>query len=296
MRSTILTIFSQPSGRQAEILPALPAASSSQGTEPPQTASVGVATTLPSIESVILQKLLGEIETRQLARAQPTYVIQQAPPARHSTTLVRTLCALLWASSMIACVFVVKYIDSQTMVSKDDPQSRSIENLRATIGDQNKEFSTMIDSLQGLANVIASSSRRTEAIPEMITRLGSDLQQIRSPLIRQPVEIPPEPTAATIITVPPVADSAPIPMGGHHHPPMESSVAPMDAVVHHNSLGVMDYWLLPRTVSGVLTMAKVVPIWQSKEGTLVHHVEEAKDYLVTPSGEWVAAPEANGSK
>jgi len=296
MRSTILTIFPHPSERQIGRRPALTGASS-----PPTSGALGpggleATNTLPSIESVILQKLLAEIEARQLARVQPTYVIEQAPPARN-TTLIRTLWSLLWALSMIVCVLLVKYIDGETMVPKgDDHQSRSIENLTVSIGDQKKEFSAMIDSLQGLAVVVASNSRRTAAIPDMLDRLGSDLQQIRAPLVREPAELAPEPKTPTIITVPQEADAAPIPMGGHHHPPIESSVAPPEVVVHHNSLGVMDYWLVPRVVSGVQTMAKVVPVSQSSAGTLVHHVEEVKDYILTPSGDWIPVFQPNGNR
>jgi hypothetical protein len=245
---------------------------------------------------VILQKLLAEVEARQLTRVQPTYVIEQAPPARH-TMLIRTLWSLLWVLSIVVCVFWVKYIDSRTIISRgDDPQLRSIQNLTTSIGDQKKEFSVMIDSLQGLASVIASSSKRTAAIPDMLNRLGSDLQQIRAPRVQKPAAVAaPEPTIPTIIEVPPEGD-APIPMGGHHHAPIQSSVAPPDVVVHHNSAGVMDYWLVPRIESGVRTMAKVVPIAQNNVGTLVHHVAEAKDYIVTPSGEWIEAPEPNGKR
>lgn len=284
MRSTILTIFPDPQQRVPRALPA----ASSERKETPGPATLGGVSALPSIESVILQKLLSEVESRQLARTQPTYIIDQAPAPRY-TTLIRTLLCTVWALSLVVCVFIVKYIDSQTMAPRiDTGQSSAIQNLAANVGDQNKQFSAMIESLQGLANAIASNSKRTASIPEMLNRLGTDLEQIHSPAARQAVELPPVLSAQT-----PEADGAAIPMGGHHHPPLESAiVAPPDAVVHHNSLGVMDYWLVPHTVSGVRNMAKVVPISQTSAGTFVHDVGEMKDYIITPSGVWIAATEA----
>jgi hypothetical protein len=250
---------------------------------------------LPSIESVILEKLLTELETRQLTRVQPAYIIEQ-PAARH-TILIRTLWSLLWVLSILVCIFSVKYIDSQTIRARgDDRQLRSIENLATTMSVQKQQFSTMIDSLQGLAGAIAASSQRTAAIPDLLNRLGSDLKQIRPPLARRPVELAPEAPLPAVIAVAPQIDSAPIPMGGHHHPPIDFSVAPVDVVVHHNALGVMDYWLVPRMVSGARIMAKAVPISQTDAGTFVHHIEEVKDYLVTPAGDWIPASDANGTR
>jgi uncharacterized protein YdaL len=73
-------------------------------------------------------------------------------------------------------------------------------------------------------------------------------------------------------------------------------VAPSNGVVHHNAQGVMDYWLIPRTVSGIPTMAKVVPILQNNSGTFVHHIAEVKDYIVTPTGDWLEVSEPAGNK
>jgi hypothetical protein len=289
MRSTILTILPPPEERQLPPRAAL----AQPGTAPAQGGSPAQASVLPSIESVILQKLLAEMESRQLTRAQPTYVIEQPPAARH-TTLVRALWAILWVLSIGFCIVSVKYFDSQTMVPKSEGGSpRSIEELAANIGDQRKEFSTMAASLESLAQAIASSSKRAEMIPAMLSQLGSEMQQSR-PAIRQPVEPTAERALPAMISLPHEPDSAPIPMGGHVHPPIEFAVAPPDAVVHHNAQGVMDYWLVPRTVDGTRTMAKVVPVLQTSQGTFVHHIAEVKDYIVTPTGDWIVPTEAEG--
>jgi hypothetical protein len=265
--------------------PALTAATSAPGMTP-QDATPRTPDTLPSIEAVLLQRLLAEVEARQLTRAQPTYVIDQSPASRQ-VTLVRILWSLLWVLSIIVCVFLVKYIDSQTMAPRTDAgQLRPIERLTASIGDQQKEFSTMVDSLNGLASVIALNSTRTAAIPGILNRLNSNLQQVRAPLVPKRVDLAAAEAAA-----------APIPMGGHHHPPIDvATVAPQGASVHYNSLGVMDYWLVPRTVSGMHTMVKVVPISQTNAGSFVHDVAEAKDYFLTQSGDWIAVSEVNGNQ
>jgi hypothetical protein len=296
MKSPILTLFPDPAERYVTARPALTGAPSSERTEGLQLAA-GAVNTLPSIESVILQKLLAEVEARQMTRAQPTYVIEQSPAARH-TTLQRTLWCALWALSIVVSVLTVKYIDSQTMVPREnDAQSRSIEKLTASISYQNQAFSTVTDSLQQLANAIASSAKQTAALPQVLDRLGSNLQQVRSPAVRPAPEAASQPVSPVIIgTSPQSIDSAPIPMGGHIHPPIEWAVAPPNVVVHHNSRGVMDYWLMPRTVAGVPTIAKVVPILQNNSGTFVHHIAEVKDYIVTPSGDWIEASESSGNK
>jgi hypothetical protein len=82
-------------------------------------------------------------------------------------------------------------------------------------------------------------------------------------------------------------------MGGHHHDPIEDVIAPRNAIVHHTESGVMDYWLMPRVVSGTRSMIKVFPIAQTNLGIFVHSFDEVRDYVVTPSGDWLAAS-ANG--
>lgn len=235
--------------------------------------------------------MLAELEARQIARVQPTYVIEQSP-AQRQVTLTRTLWSLLWVLSLVVCILAVKYMDSQTMVPRTDAgQSRALEDLTARISDQRKEFSTVADSLHELASAIAVSSTRTQAIPDLISRLGADLQQPRAPLMRRPLDQPAE------SQVPDGSDPAAIPMGGHHHTPIEyATVAPAAAIVHHNADGVMDYWLVPRVISGVPTMVQVVPVSQTNAGTVVHAVAEVKDYLLTPSGDWVPVPERNENK
>lgn len=285
MKSNLLTLFPTPADRYRA------AVTLRKG------ASTGTLETLPSIESVILQKLLAEIEARQITRAQPTYVIDQAPAPRNDT-LQRGLWCSLWALSIVVSVLTVKYIDAQTPAPRvDNNESRSIDKLTATITSQSQAFSTVSDSLEHLAHAIASSTQRTAAIPQMLDRLGSNLQQIRPPAVK-PVAEPVSRSAPVpvIIGSSPQPADTPIPMGGHIHPPIEWAVAPANVVVHHNSQGVMDYWLIPRTVSGVPKMEKVVPVLQNNSGIFVHDVAEVKDYIVTPSCEWIPTSESSTNK
>src|ERR1700761_4402237 len=183
MRSTILTIFPHPSDRVdrtsdcvSRKRPALSAAAGPQPTETRGAVAHGSPEALPSIESLLLQRLLAEVEARQITRAQPTYVIEQQTASRH-TTLIRTLWSLLWALSVILCIFVVKYIDSQTIAPRSDAgQSRAIESLTASLGGQQKELSAMVDALQGLAGTIALDSTRAAAIPDILNRLTTEFQ------------------------------------------------------------------------------------------------------------------------
>lgn len=303
MKSNILTLFPTSAERHTPPAATRNTSSLSALAERLERPASNVET-LPSIESVILQKLLAEIDARQVTRAQPTYVIDQAPAPRNDN-LQRTLWGSLWALSIVVSVLTVKYIDAQTMAPRaDNPESRSIDKLTATITTQSHAFSTVSDSLQQLAHAIASSAQRTAAIPDMLDRLGSNLQQIRLPAVKQAAAVVttssepaprPAPPPVIIGSSPQPAD-APIPMGGHIHPPIEWAVAPANVVVHHNSQGVMDYWLIPRTVSGVLKMEKVVPVLQNNSGIFVHDIAEVKDYTVTPTGEWIPASDSTGNK
>jgi len=291
MSAKILTIFPLPAERYlAERNGPPEGLSSGRGeTLEPATGSVNV---LPSIESLILRKLLSEVEARQITRVQPTYVIDRPPLARHITP-VRALCSLLWAASIALTALTVKYVDSQTMISKsNDSQSRSIETLTATMVHQEEAFATITTSLQQLAGTVASSAKRTQAMPDMLARLANHLQQIQPPPVTQTLESAVQPAMPQMLaTSPRQDDSAPIPMAGHVHHPIEWAVVPSNVVAHHSSAGTVDYWMVPRIQSGVATMAKVVPIAQNNSGTFVHHIAEGKDYTVTPSGDWIESSE-----
>jgi hypothetical protein len=296
MKPKILTIFPLPAERYVAVQSALKEGLSSGHAEALEPAA-GSVNVLPSIESLILRKLLAEVEARQITRVQPTYVIEQPPAARHFTP-VRALCCLLWAASITVAALTVKYVDSQTMIPKSNySQSRSIETLTASIAHQDETFAMIIGSLQQLAGSVASSAKRAEAMPEMLARLANHLQQIRPPAVTQAPELTLQPAMPEMLgTSPRNDDSALIPMGGHIHPPIEWAVLPSNVVAHHNSAGTMDYWLVPRMQSGVPTMVKVVPIVQNNSGTFVHHIAEAKDYTVTPSGDWIESSEPAGKK
>ena len=295
MKSTILTLFPHPAERYGPRT-ALTGAPYSQGAEGLELAARAVNALPIESESVVLQKLLAEVEARQITRAQPTYVIEQSPQPRDST-LYRTLWGLLWALSIVVSGLTVKYIDSQTMVSREnDGQSRSLEKLIASIGEQNQAFSNVSNSLQRLTGALASSAKQTAAIPELLDRLGNTFQQSPSPVLRHGPEPVSQPVLPVIVGISPQKSEPPISMGGHIHPPIEWAVTPSNVVAHHNSRDVLDYWLIPRTVSGVPTMAKVVPIFQNNSGTFVHHIAEVKDYIVTPSGDWIEASEPAGNK
>jgi hypothetical protein len=139
----------------------------------------------------------------------------------------------------------------------------------------------------------------------MLDRLNSSLGQIRlrefsqSPIPAvpqkpaQPEAIqPPEVTRPVSSKIEPTVTVA----TGHVHPPIEWAVVPANVVVHHNAAGVMDYWQVPRVLSGVPTMAKVIPIAQNNFGTFVHHIAEGRDYVVTRFGDWIETPTSSVTK
>jgi hypothetical protein len=188
--------------------------------------------------------------------------------------------------SIVLCVFVVKYIDRGNMPQAFDPaQARSIDHLANSLSDQNKQFARMIDSVETLANSVASSSMRTTAMQAVLRRLARDSSQAADILPQRP----PAPVAPLADPPPEPAAAAPLSMSGHHHDPIEDVIAPRNAIVHHTDSGVMDYWLMPRVVSGTRSMIKVFPIAQTSLGIFVHSFDEGRDYVVTASGDWLAA-------
>jgi hypothetical protein len=276
----ILTIFPRPAPHELEA----PKNRSSTALEP----SNGNAPA--TVESRVIEKLLAELDARVVSRVPGPYLMERSPSRRHIAWL-RGLWVALWVMSIVLCVFVVKYIDRGNTPQAFDPaQIHSIDHLANSIGDQNRQFARMVDSVETLANSVASSSVRTTAMQAVLRRLGHESTQAADILPSRP----PAPIAPVL--APPAQEPAPIAqlsMGGHHHDPIEDVIAPRNAIVHHTENGVMDYWLMPRVVSGARSMIKVFPIAQTNLGIFVHSFDEVRDYVVTPSGDWLPAS-ANG--
>lgn len=293
----ILTIFPPPVRRRissegpAAEAHASPQQPSSQPLLPLPSSS---ATPAVSPEGAVLQRLLAELEARSVLRAPTPYIVEQLP-RRSRVRGVHALVALLWVLSLALCVFVVKYVDlAHTAQSSDPAQTRSLTNLTAAIGDQNKQFARVVNSIESLAGSVASSSVHDSAVAAVLKRLGREPASGAVPLKKPELDLikapppPPAPPAAM-----PQREAAPADrMGGHHHGQIEDVVAPRSAIVHHSDSGVMDYWLLPRMVAGSRIMTKVIPIAQTNLGLFVHGVDEVRDYIITPSGDWLNASES----
>jgi hypothetical protein len=290
--TTILTIFPHSVQREENGSISRVDSSPPQRTEAIVPVVTATSNTTATAESMILQKLLAELEARAISRAQAPYVVQQVPPVR-GPGFVRVQSYLLWVLSVVLCFFVVKYVDREKTNQISDPaQSRSIANLTTRISDQNRQFLQMLDSVEHLASAVASSSMRSAA---MLTRLGHDLKRANSPPPNQKGETGPSP----VPSITPSSSTEALgenSVGGHHHEPAEDLVAMPNVVVHHNEKGIMDYWRVPRIVSGVRVMTKVVPVVQTAAGVFVHNVGEARDYIVTPSGDWLSASDPNANK
>ena len=298
----MLTILPRSDSREVEGEHRSPSKSESTALQPANSAPSG------ALESVLVEKLLAELDARTAARFAGPYFMER-PPVRRHVIWLRTLWAALWLMSLVLCVFVVKYFDRQPALQAFDPaQAQSIHHLANSIGDQNQQFSRMIDSVQTLADAVAAASARTSAMQAALSRLGHDLTPVRAapPQPEAVVSTQTVPTQAVPIVAPatvllpqPViapALTTTLFMGGHRHDPIEDVIAPPNAIVHHNESGAMDYWLMPRIVSGSRTMVKVFPIAQTSLGIFVHCFDEVRDYVVTPSGDWINASDPSGNR
>lgn len=298
----ILTILPRPDSREVEGEHRPPSKSTeSTALQPANSAPSG------AMESILVEKLLAELDARTAARFAGPYFMER-PTVRRHVIWLRILWAALWVMSLVLCVFVVKYFDRQPIPQAFDPaQAQSIHHLANSIGDQNQQFSRMIDSVQTLADAVAAASTRTSAMQAALSRLGHDLTLVPA-APPQPQAVPTQvvPTPAVPITAPatvllpqPIIAPAPttaLSMGGHRHDPIEDVIAPRNAIVHHNESGAMDYWLIPRIVSGSRIMVKVFPIAQTSLGIFVHCFDEVRDYVVTPSGDWLNASDPSGNR
>ncbi len=283
----ILTIFPRPISREPEN-PKVPSAASTA--LQPATGSLAAPA-----ESVVVERLLAELDARAAMRFPGPYLMER-PPARRHVIWLRALWAALWVMSLVLCVFVVKYFDRQTTSQVFDPaQASSINHLADSLSDQNRQFSRMIDSVETLANSVATASVHTTAMQSVLRRLGHDLSQAAD----TPPKRPAAPIAPPLVLLRPEPEPEPLPaaglsMGGHRHDPIEDVIAPRNAIVHHNDNGVMDYWLMPRLISGSRSIVRVFPVAQTNLGIFVHSFDDVRDYVVTPSGDWLAASDPHG--
>ncbi|HEY6987904.1 MAG TPA: hypothetical protein VH369_05945 [Bryobacteraceae bacterium] len=295
----ILTILPRPDSREVEGEHRSPSKSESTALQPADSSPSG------ALESVLVEKLLAELDARSAARFAGPYFMER-PPVRRHVIWLRILGAALWVMSLVLCVFVVKYFDRQPAPQAFDPaQAQSIHHLANSIGDQNQQFSRMIDSVQTLADAVAAASARTSAMQAALSRLGHDLTPVPSALPQPqaaltqvvPTQAVPIVGPATVLLPQPAIapPTTPLSMGGHRHDPVEDVIAPRNAIVHHNESGAMDYWLMPRIISGFRTMVKVFPIAQTSLGIFVHCFDEVRDYVVTPSGDWLNASDPSGN-
>ncbi len=69
----------------------------------------------------------------------------------------------------------------------------------------------------------------------------------------------------------------------------DTSIPMPPGTVTHRSLGLVDYWLVPRLFSSGERMVKVQPYGTNSLGVKVHSLEDGLDYILTPSGQWTAA-------
>jgi hypothetical protein len=265
--------------------------------------TLGRVDTLQSSDVMTLQKILTEVQTRQIPQPQTT-VIEYSPPMR-GTGAHHILWSALCVTSTIAAVFVVKYLDAQKIAPKSpDTASRSLERLTRTLADENQTFAVLNRSLQQLAEAVSASTGHAVAVGKMLEHFNNSFNQT-SPA--KATQSPPSPVAKTSAPreprrAPELAEpiqnpvSTVNPATGHVHPPLDWALVPRNVVVHHDGAGVMDYWQVPRIVSGIPATVRVIPIAQNNLGTYVHHIAEVKDYLITPSGDWIEIPASGGTR
>ena len=303
----ILTILRQPSGVEAERrdrptpqleAPFVP----SPGAITPMVSATGGGDTP---ESAVLQRLLAELDARALVRASAPYAMAQLPQPR-SSGWVRAQLASLWAVSIVLVVFFILYADrerkAQTEAS-ETAQTRSVLSLTGAISEQNKQFTDVIRSVDKLAAAVTSTSLQMAAmqVPPEAPRRDSRPQDSR-PLDSNPRELQTHASKTSTRDLPVSAPTRVTPenpaevlVGGHRHQPIADAVPMGNVVVHHDENGVVDYWLIPRDVAGATVMIRVLPLAQLNQGVFVHDMEDSKDYMVTNSGDWVAASSPGGN-
>ena len=242
-----------------------------------------------------MERLLAELDARAAMRFPGPYLMER-PPARRHVIWLRALWAALWVMSIILCVFVVKYFDRgppprHSILPKPAPST----SWRIPSATRTRQFARMIDSVETLANSVASSSIHTTAMQSVLRRLGHDLSQA--------ADTPPKrPAAPDRSPLSPPASGAGARTAARcrvidgRSPPRPHRRCHCAEERHRPSQrnGVMDYWLMPRLISGSRSMIRVFPVAQTNLGIFVHSFDEVRDYVVTPSGDWLAASGPHG--
>jgi hypothetical protein len=198
-----------------------------------------------------------------------------------------------WIAPILLWFFAVKSVSQQQATNL--AQSQSLVGLVGSISHQNEQVVSLTSSLGNLASAVASSSVRTNGIEAHLEQSRRDLWLIKSKLHNDEMQLKADASAPPVRPPQKVAAALAVKRSSHHHE-IASELQPLaGTVIARESNGRVAYWLVPREVLGALHMVTALPIAAHALGVVVHDVEDGEDYIVTHSGSWLRADDADTS-
>ena len=204
---------------------------------------------------------------------------------------------VLGVAMILFCGFAWRTIERQEGLQQvGAAQSRSLVKLAASIAENDKELNALTVSVSGVGAALTQSTEKLKGFADKLEQHDGELDNLSSRLgtleiatrkhqqaQQQAVERRMPAAVAPPATLSPVASRA---LAHIHH--FDLSIRrPPNSVVHHNSEGEPDYWLVLKITQGAVRMESVQPYSTNGLGVEVHDMENGKDYLVTDSGDWL---------
>jgi len=204
---------------------------------------------------------------------------------------------VLSAAMVFFCGFAWRIIEGQeTLRQVGAAQSRSLVKLVASIAKNDKELNGLTASVNGIGAALTQSTEKLKRFTDQLEQHDGELENLFSRL--RTVEIATwkhqqaqqqavERHLPAVVAPLPSLSQVPSRALAHIHHFDLSIRRPPNSVVHRNSDGEPDYWLVLKITQGVVRMESVEPYDTNGLGVKVHDIEDGKDYLVTDSGDWL---------
>jgi hypothetical protein len=227
-----------------------------------------------------VERLLNNLEARSMALVPYGYGnLREVSTRKTNTAVIAGVIVAIWFSSVVLAIAYMRYV-GRSPFATDRASSAAPLVIAPEPEPQEQKVAASVDHL---ARALASSSERMNELQAAVEKSNRDLQKLTTKN-NAPAPLPPSsaqgetfPSSSSTVVV----ETNNLPKNWHKVldiKPTESAVA------HRGSDGAVDYWLVPRGTEAAAS--KVLPIGNSADGVVVHNLEDGKDYVITPSGEW----------
>ena len=225
-----------------------------------------------------VERLLNNLEARSMALVPYGYGnLREAPVRKTNTAVIAGVVVAMWLGTVILAVAYMRYVGRSPFAAERVPPAVPM----VVAPEPNPQEQKVAASVDYLARALASSSQRMNELQSAVDKSNRDLQKIVSKVNTPPPPVTAAPNETKDVPSTVVVEAPNLPKNWHK----VLDIKPTDsAIAHRGADGNVDYWIVPRGVD--VPPSKVLPIGNSAEGVLVHNLEDGKDYILTPGGEW----------